>query len=241
MQKTYRFKISLLALLISQTTFGLTEKNKIQMTNNKLSQLSAKQLFNGTNLEGWKHVGNGNFTVENGQLKTQGGMGLLWYAKQKFSNVHMSIVYKTTYPDSNSGVFVRIANTPKDPWDAVHHGYEIQICDEGNDAFDDYHRTGAIYSLSKAQTFASKPPGEWNQYDIELRKEKILVWLNGIKINEFDPISPSPARKQSYEPMRGPRPLSGYIGIQNHDHNATHKDSHVYFKEITISPLEKSQ
>jgi len=28
--------------------------------------------------------------------------------------------------------------------------------------------------------------------------------------------------------------MSGYIGIQNHDHDATHPNSHVYFKEISI-------
>jgi hypothetical protein len=33
-----------------------------------------KQLFNGKDLEGWSHVGPGNFVVENGVLKTEGGM-----------------------------------------------------------------------------------------------------------------------------------------------------------------------
>ena len=39
-----------------------------------------KQLFNGKNLDGWKHVGPGEFVVENGVLKTVGGMGLLFVA-----------------------------------------------------------------------------------------------------------------------------------------------------------------
>ena len=38
-----------------------------------------KPLFNGKNLDGWKHVGPGEVVVENGTLKTVGGMGLLWY------------------------------------------------------------------------------------------------------------------------------------------------------------------
>ena len=41
-------------------------------------QLGWKQLFDGHDLHGWKHVGPGSFTVEHGLLKTQGGMGLLY-------------------------------------------------------------------------------------------------------------------------------------------------------------------
>ena len=44
-------------------------------------------LYNGENLDGWEHVGPGNFIIEDGILKSQGGMGLLWFTGQKFSNV----------------------------------------------------------------------------------------------------------------------------------------------------------
>ena len=36
-----------------------------------------KQLFDGKDLIGWKHVGPGNMSVENGLIQTHGGMGLL--------------------------------------------------------------------------------------------------------------------------------------------------------------------
>jgi len=38
-----------------------------------------KQLFNGRDLSGWKHVGPGEMTVENGVIRTHGGMGLLYW------------------------------------------------------------------------------------------------------------------------------------------------------------------
>jgi hypothetical protein len=38
-----------------------------------------------------------------------------------------------------------------------------------------------------------------------------------------------PPRKAWYEPVRGPRPDSGYIGLQNHDGRST-----VYFKEVAV-------
>lgn len=37
-----------------------------------------RQLFNGRDLAGWEHVGQGEIIVEAGLLKTRGGMGLHW-------------------------------------------------------------------------------------------------------------------------------------------------------------------
>src|SRR6266403_2050507 len=42
-----------------------------------------QQLFNGKDLTGWKHVGPGNMTVENGLIQTHGGMGLLYWTPGK--------------------------------------------------------------------------------------------------------------------------------------------------------------
>jgi hypothetical protein len=36
-----------------------------------------QQLFNGKDLTGWKHVGPGGDSVEDGLFRTHGGMGLL--------------------------------------------------------------------------------------------------------------------------------------------------------------------
>jgi Domain of Unknown Function (DUF1080). len=184
-----------------------------------------KQLFNGKNLDGWEMVGPGRFVVERGMLKTEGGMGLLWYKGEMFGNATIRVVFKTTGARDNSGVFIRIPEEPKDPWFAVHNGYEVQI-DAGGD---EWHSTGAIYSLSKVTKRNQKPSGEWNTMDIDLRGQVTTVYLNGEKVNEFRGDQPVPERKQWYEPVRGPRPDSGYIGLQNHDGNST-----VYFREISV-------
>lgn len=193
-----------------------------------------RPLFNGKDLTNWSHVGDGKFTIENGLLKTEGGMGLLWYNREKFGNCVIRVVYKATYPSSNSGIFVRIAHPPKDEWDAVHNGYEIQIFDP----HDEYNRTGAIYTIAPATKLASKPAGEWNTMEITLKGQRIIVVLNGVKVSDYDPTKQAaPARKKWSEPERGFRPDFGYIGLQNHDHDAKQNDSHVYFKEISIKPL----
>ncbi len=189
-----------------------------------------KQLFNGKNLDGWKMVGPGRFVVENGVMKTEGGMGLLYYTREKFGNCRIRVVFKTASDHSNSGVFIRLPEEPPDPWYAVHNGYEVQIEASG----DDWHATGSIYSLAKVIARPQKPAGEWNVLEIELDGPITRSYLNGVKVMEFDPSKPVPPRKRWYEPVRGPRPDYGYIGLQNHDARST-----VYFKEVSVKPLEK--
>src|SRR5690242_10789669 len=79
-----------------------------------------KPLFNGKDTTGWKHVGPGDITVENGMLKTSGGMGLLWYEPQQFGNTTIRVVFKTTGPRDNSGIYIRMPEKPHDPWYGVH-------------------------------------------------------------------------------------------------------------------------
>ncbi len=185
-------------------------------------------LFNGRDLTGWKMVGPGRFVVENGLMKTEGGMGLLWYTGKQFGNAILRVVFKTGSEHANSGVFIRLAEPPHDPWYGVHNGYEVQI-DAGGD---DWHSTGAIYSLSKVTQHAQKPQGEWNTMEITLKGQKTVIAVNGQVVNEFDGTQPVPPRKMWFEPVRGPRPDTGYIGLQNHDGRSV-----VYFKEVSVRPL----
>ena len=67
-----------------------------------------KQLFDGKDLTGWKHVGPGGMTVEDGLIRTHGGMGLLYWTTEKFGNCRIRVVYKMRDHNDNSGVFIRI-------------------------------------------------------------------------------------------------------------------------------------
>jgi hypothetical protein len=201
-----------------------------------------RPLFNGKDLTGWAHVGNGRVYVEDGLLKTEGGMGLLWYTGEKFGNSMVRVVYRTTTVDDNSGIFIRIPEPPEDPWQAVHSGYEIQILENFPEDYTRsehqkqfgmaWHTTGAIYSISAARAKPQKPVGEWNTMEIELRGPRTVIRLNGVLVNDFIEGSPVPPRQHDYEPIRGPRPDAGYIGIQNH-----HEPQTVHFKEISVHPL----
>lgn len=176
-------------------------------------------------------TGPGRFVIEDGLLKTEGGMGLLYYSGRKIGNETLRVVFKTTGSRDNSGVVVRLPEPPPDPWYGVHNGYEVQIDASG----DEWHMTGAIYSLSRAMKKAQKPANEWNTMDIQFDGPVTRITLNGELVNEFDGKGPVPERKMWYEPIRGPRPDFGYIGLQNHDGG-----SKVYFKEISVTPTDKS-
>jgi hypothetical protein len=184
-----------------------------------------QQLYNGKDMTGWKMTGPGRFLVVDGLLKTEGGMGLLFYEGRKFGSGTIRVVFKTEGEHANSGVFIRLPEPPPDPWFGVHNGYEVQI-DSGGD---EWHCTGAIYSLSKVTSRQQKPSGEWNTMDIELKGQLTTISLNGVVVNQFRGDQPVPERKQWFEPVRGPRPDAGYIGLQNHD-----KGSTVFFREVSV-------
>lgn len=182
-----------------------------------------EQLFNGKDMTGWKMVGPGRFVMEDGLLKTEGGMGLLYYTGKPFGNTTIRVVFKTASERANSGVFIRLPEPPKDPWYGVHNGYEVQIDAAG----DDWHCTGAIYSLSKVTERTQT--GGWNTLEIELKGQITRISLNGKVVNTFRGDQEVPPRKQWFEPVRGPRPDVGYIGLQNHDERSV-----VYFKEVSV-------
>lgn len=198
------------------------------ITMSSYAQEEWKPLFNGTDLTGWEHVGDGDFVVEDGMLKTSGGMGLLWYPGQKFEDAVIRVVYKGA-DRNNAGVFIRIPETPTEPWMPVNKAYEVQIDNSG----DDYHTTGVLYSLTKAKAKPVKP-GEWNTMEITLDGDRTLVHVNGVLVTDFKEGDAVPPKKEDYEPDRGPRSRDGYIGLQNHG-----EDDIVYFKEVSYKPYKK--
>jgi glucose/arabinose dehydrogenase/PKD repeat protein len=180
-----------------------------------------RPLFNGHTLEGWKQAGPGRFTVVDGELRTEGGMGMLWYRAKELSSYSLKLDWKMT-GDDNSGVFVGFPASD-DPWSAVNKGYEIQI--DATDAAD--RTTGAVYGFKsanlKARDRVLRPPGQWNHYEIKVQGERLQVFLNGVKINDFT----------NTDPARSLR--DGHIGLQNHG-----ADDHVSFRDIQLKELPPS-
>jgi len=192
---------------------------------------SWKSLYNGKDLTGWKHVGPGEMTVEDGLIGTHGGMGLLYWTGGKLGNCRIRVVYKMRDHNDNSGVFIRIPLEPREEWMPVHYGYEVQI-DNDSPGEDEYHITATLYSLTKPLARPGKYGPEWNTMLITLDGPHTLVVLNDVTVTDYTEGQPVPERKFKFEPQRGPRPNEGFIGLQNHSKNDV-----VLFKEVSVQPL----
>lgn len=189
-----------------------------------------RPLFNGKSTTGWQMTGPGELRLEQGELVTHGGMGLLWYTKEKFSDCRIRVLFKPTTSQDNSGVFIRIPEPPTDPWLAVHRGYEVQIENHG----DEWHRTGCLYSISQAKRTVNARVNEWNIMIITLTGKRTQVEVNGEVVTDYTEGDPVPPKTKDYEPERGLRPEAGYIGLQNHDTNSA-----VHFREVSVGPLRR--
>ncbi|MFJ2651685.1 ThuA domain-containing protein [Streptomyces sp. NPDC087420] len=174
-------------------------------------------LYNGSTT-GWSQAGPGSFTNTDATLTSTGGMGLYWYQAKQYASYSLKLDWRMP-GDDNSGVFVGFPSST-DPNSAVNQGYEIQI-----DATDTADRTtGSVYGFKSADIAARdaalNPPGAWNTYEIRVEGERLQVFLNGAKINDFTNTDPVRSLQQ------------GYIGIQNH---GTGDD--VSFRNVRIKEL----
>ncbi|MER6120350.1 ThuA domain-containing protein [Streptomyces sp. NPDC001743] len=167
---------------------------------------------------GWKQAGPGSFAESDATLTSRGGLGLLWYQAREYTSYSLKLDWRQA-GDDNSGVFVGFPASD-DPWSAVDTGYEIQI-----DATDTPDRTtGSVYGFKSADLAARdaalNPPGEWNTYEIRVEGERLQVFLNGRRVNDFT----------NTDPLRSLR--QGHIGLQNHGDG-----DDVSFRNVRIKEL----
>ncbi len=141
-------------------------------------------------------------------LETSGWYGLYWYMKEQFSNFILSLEWRISRREENSGVYIRIpAPTVANPLQAADtQGHEIQIDQRGFDSVSGTEGhplkvTGAIYDLQAPSASTLVAIGVWNQYIIEANGPRIQVTLNGQLVNDY----------------QSTREQTGYIALQAHD------------------------
>jgi hypothetical protein len=170
-------------------------------------------LFNGKDLSGWHGQVPGQalgWTVENGALSNQPSANNL-VSDRKFWNFKIHVEFKVSH-DTNSGIGLRAR-------------YEVQILDDFGQP-PDTHGNGALYSRILPTMNASKPPGEWQSYDIRLVGRDVTVVLNDHKVidrKHIDGLTAIAMDPNEGEP--GPIILQG-------DHR------HVEIRKVILTPLE---
>ena len=169
---------------------------------------------------GWNHYGPGGFTVDprTGILEGRGGMGLLWYSVKKYRDFVLECDFKCAARETNSGIFVRVPGVPSSN-DYIYHAIEVQIYDAG----EGIHATGAAYDIKESSAGAALPPGRWNHLKITFRGARLTVELNGKTVLDWDAVPGGKVRDLAPE---------GYIGLQNHDSDASISFKDIYIKEL---------
>lgn len=168
------------------------------------------KLFNGVDLKGWQALGENQWVVESGILKSpKSGANLV--SEQSFTDFKLHIEFR--YPKgSNSGVYLR-------------GRYEVQIMDsKGMEPLSGL--LGGVYGFISPSEQVAKNPGEWQTYDITLVGRMITLVANGKTIicnQEIPGITGGALNSKEGEP--GPLLIQG-------DHGA------IEYRNIVLTPAK---
>ncbi len=156
-------------------------------------------------------------------METFGWYGLYWYIKEQFGNFILSLDWRISRREENSGVYIRIPapNVPNALQEADSKGHEIQVDQRGFDSVTNTEGhplkiTGAIYDLQAPSLSTQVQIGAWNNYLIEANGPRIRVTLNGQLVNDY----------------QSSRQQTGYIALQAHD-----SLSRTQFRNLQIKKL----
>jgi hypothetical protein len=173
-------------------------------------------LFNGRDLTGWQPLVTARpagWNVRDGLLtNSPGAVDLV--TDRKFQNFDLRVEYLIG-PRSNSGIGLR-------------GRYEVQILDDFG-RLPTVHSNGALYSRIAPAVNASRPPGEWQAFEIRLIGRQVSITLNGSKVIDKGIIEGLTAiATDPNEGEPGPITLQGDHGL-------------VQFRKIVVYPLTKGR
>ena len=214
-------RCSLLACLLGVTIAALAADPTAPAPAADATRLAAEEagflpLFSDEALKQWRQCGPGRFAVTNGIAAGEGGMGLWWYAARPFTNFILRGEFVQEQDMADSGVFVRFPHPGHDPWIAVNQGHEMEIGDPNPQ--DPTWRTGSIYPFQASAQANTKPPGQWNTFELRCVGHTYTVKINGKVVTAWtDP-------KQ--------RSAAGYVGLQNYNDGKTVRHRHLRIKEL---------
>jgi hypothetical protein len=191
-------------------------------------------LFDGTSLAAWSTLKGepAKWKVENGYMEVVTGTGDI-HTKEEFGDSQLHIEFATPAPPKgnsqsrgNSGIF-------------LYGLYEVQVLDSYNNLTYADGQASAIYGQSPPLVNASRPPGEWQTYDIVYTGPRfkdgkvdvpgyVTIFHNGvITQNHTQILGATGHRVLPKLVVHGP---AGPIELQDH-HNPTR------FRNIWIRPL----
>jgi len=132
-------------------------------------------LFDGSDLNQWKPVGNANWRLQDNLLLADLGGGFL-VTRQSYQDFQLKVDFWVD-SSANSGIYIRCTDLQNI---TSANAYEVNIYDQRPDPS---FGTGAIVDVAKV-TNMPKAGGQWNSYDITFKGDRMVVYLNGEKTVE---------------------------------------------------------
>lgn len=156
--------------------------------------------------------------------------------KKKYKNYVLSLDLKLT-ENCNSGIFFRVFSLDPLPGkDVGWNGMEVAV-QEGTGV--GYHSMGAIYDLVHPIRNTLKPLGEWNQVELTIDDNLVLVTVNGklvtwMDVDKFAKKNKRPdGSDHKFDVAYRDFPRIGHIGLQDHGHDCWYKN--IKIKELPAS------
>jgi hypothetical protein len=192
-------------------------------------------LFDGTALEQWlsNDGSTAKWKVENGYFEVAPKTGNI-HTKNSFGDCQLHVEFSAPNPPhgesqgrGNSGVF--LMNT-----------YEIQVLDSYDNKTYADGQAAAVYGQYPPLVNASRPPGQWQTYDIVFhgprfdnsgklfRPARITVFHNGVLVQ--DNVEPTGPTEHGERPPYKPGPDKMPLALQDHGQP-------VRYRNIWIRPM----
>jgi len=192
-------------------------------------------LFNGTDLLQWlsKDGGPAKWKVENGYMEVVAKTGYI-HTKKSFGDCQLHVEFSEPVPPTgedqdrgNSGVFLM-------------GDYEIQVLDSYENKTYADGQAAAVYGQYPPLVNASRPPGQWQSYDIVfhgprfdssgklLRPARVTVFHNGVLVQDNVELTGPTAHGE--RPPYKPGPDKAPLALQDHGNP-------VRYRNIWIRPL----
>jgi hypothetical protein len=195
------------------------------------------RLFPGDSLNGWveeqhsffkrQHPNQRTWSVKQGVLGCDGSLGNCGFLRYEKPLADFILRLEFCVPkgcNSGVGIRARVPYTTLNPNTLPSNvGFEVQILDDAGKPASK-GSSGSFYSVLAPRLNAARPAGEWNPLEIECRGPHIRVTLNGQRVQDVD---------QTKIPDIAPRPLSGYLSLQNHGGSARFRN--VRLKDLTAA------
>ena len=168
-------------------------------------------LFNGEDLTGWFIRGKAEWSVQDGVLVGEGGMGHI-YTDVTVDDFEAKGMFRISGEKTNSGFYFR-TNPPEDNPDGFPRGYEAQICNNQK------AHTGWLWKpgtpTGEAKELITKD-GEWFEYRIKAVEDEIKFWINGKLIMTY--------HDDEYK--------SGHFAIQGHNPGMKIEAKELYYRDL---------